>query len=270
MTSEERYKIEIVDVALHVIDFLHASGREPQGASDIARGLGISRSRAFRILKTLEGRGYVESVSQTDGYQLGIKFVEIGEQIRNRLDIRMLAKPILENLAQETGDSINLVVIHGKSAVILDTYRGHHRLQIEDQIGMTIPFHVGACPKILLAYLPEKERENLIHELTLDRYTAETITDRDELRRVLKKVRIQGYAVDEGDFELGVCSIGAPIRDHNGRVFAGISVTTPMARYDPSRRDELIKVVLEASRQVSALSGWREPHPLDRAPTVSR
>ncbi len=256
MSDEGQYRIEILDVAIDVIECLLAAGEEHQGTSEIARKLGINRSRTFRILKTLEQRGYVEADHQTQGYQLGVRFLELGERVRRQVHILRVAQPILRKLAQESGDSVVLVVLYGDNAVCVDRSQGHHMLQAEDPIGEPLPLHIGASPKILLAHLPEQKRERIIQEIELTRFTTETITDRDELRRRLEQIRSQGYAVDEGDLEVGVCAVGAPVRDHTGRVAAGVTVTLPETRYNPQHREELIVMVVEAANRISTQLGW--------------
>jgi len=256
MPGQDRYTIEILDVTLDVIEYLLAAGGEPQRPSQLSRQLGIHRSRVFRVLKTLERRGYVEADPQTRGYQLGLRFLEIGEQVRERLNLRHVAEPILMELAQKTGDVAHLLVLYEHSAVCIDRYQGHHRLQVAAPIGQRLPLHIGASPKTLLAYLPGQERERIIREIELTPFTANTITDCDQLRRRLKKIRTQGYEVDEEDFEIGVYAVGAPVRDHSGRVVAGITVTTPDVRYSPERREQLIQLVVGCAQRISANLGY--------------
>jgi len=255
MSNKGKYTIEVLDVTLDVIEYLAASGQEPQRHAEIARQLGIHRNRAFRIIKTLEERGYVEANPETQGYQLGLKFLEIGELVHERLDVGRVADRILMELAKKTGDVAQLLVLHGHSAVCIDSYRGNHRLQVAAPIGQPLPLHIGASPKILLAHLPEQDRERILQSIELTRFTPNTITDRDELRRCLDEIRAQGYAVDEEDFEVGVYAVGAPVRDHCGRVVAGITITTPESRYSPQRRQELIEMVTHAASRVSARLG---------------
>jgi DNA-binding IclR family transcriptional regulator len=131
-------------------------------------------------------------------------------------------------------------------------------LQVATPIGQSVPLHVGASPKILLANAPEEERETLLKELSLQRFTPNTITDINELRRCLNEIREKGYAVDEEDYERGVYAIGAPVRDGTGRVIAGITITTPESRYSLERRETLIVQVLEAAREISRRLGFYE------------
>ena len=95
MADKNAYSIEVLDVALDVIEELADSGKETKRPSEIAIKLGINRTRVYRILKSLSHRGYVDSDASGQGYMLGLKFLEIGTKIREQIDLRLLARPIL-------------------------------------------------------------------------------------------------------------------------------------------------------------------------------
>lgn len=257
MQDRDPYVIDIIDVALDVIDCLN-SGAKAYRASEIARKLGVNRTRVFRILKTLDARGYVDYDPGTQAYRLGVKFLHIGENVRERLDLRREAEPILVELAEGTGDSAHLLILEGQQAVTIDRRQGGNRLQVASPIGQTHPLHVGASPKILLAYLPEAERERILASLDFQQFTPRTIRNVDELRLCLEEIRRQGYAVDEEDYEQGVYAIGAPVHDGTGRVIAGITLTTPGSRYSAGRSQELIALAVEAGRKLSEKLGYLE------------
>lgn len=255
MPAGDPYSIDIINVALDVVEILNDDSRVYR-ASEIARVLGINRTRIFRILKTLQAKGYVDCDPDTQGYRLGVKFLRIGENVRERMDLRREAEPVLVELARRTGDSAHLLILQGQRAVTIDRRQGENRLQVASPIGQSLPLYVGASPKILLAYMPEEERERVIQSMRLQRFTQKTITDANELRRCLDAIRRDGYAVDEEDFEVGVIAIGAPVRDVTGRVVAGVTITTPDSRYSQERKSELIRLVIEASDRLSKKMGY--------------
>jgi IclR family KDG regulon transcriptional repressor len=258
MRNRDPYVIDIVDITLDVIEGLNSDHRLV-GASQLARTLGINRTRVFRILKTLDARGYVEHDPRAQTYRLGLKFLSIGENVRERLDLRREAEPILVELARKTGDSAHLLILQGDRALTIDRRQGANRLQVASPIGQTLPLYVGASPKILLAYLPEPDRERIIASTKLQPFTEHTITNANELRRSLARIRQQGYAVDEQDFERGVYAIGAPVRNDTGRVVAGITITTPVTRYSGKRRTELIRLAIQGAARLSSKLGYQEP-----------
>ena len=256
--AEHEYHIVNLAVALDVVEAFLSSGSDRLGVSELSRELGQSKSRVFRILNTLADRGYMRQDPKTEEYRLGLGFLVIGEAVRDQLNLRHIAEPVLEELSETCGDAANLIVLFGQTAVCIDHRTGRFRLQAPASIGVPIPLHIGASPKILLAHLPEEKREQFIQQIELTPYTAKTIVDRDQLRQVISEIREQGYAVDEEDFEVGVSAIGAPVRNYAGNVIAGVTVTVPEARYNRDKRDELILLVVEAANRLSAALGYRE------------
>ena len=252
--NNDPYVIDIIDVALDVIEHINDDSKVYR-ASEIARELGINRTRVFRILKTLENRGYVSFSQNTQGYKLGVKFLHIGENILERLDLRREAEPVLMELARKTGDSAHLLILQGQRAVTLDRRQGENRLQVASPIGQSLPLYVGASPKILLANLPEEERERVIQTIEFESFTENTINNANEFRQCLETIRQQGYAVDEEDYELGVYAIGAPVRDYTGNVVAGVTITTPSSRYSSERKQELIDLAISAGQELSKKLG---------------
>ena len=210
------------------------------------------------VLKTLEQRGYSELDPDTQGFRLGSKFLEFGKLVQGKDALRRVAEPFLMKLAQTTGDSAHLLIRFQDNAITVDRFQGHYRLQVATPIGQPLPLHVGASPKILLANAPEEERKIILKNLNLQRFTPNTITDKNELRRCLDEIRERGYAVDEEDYEMGVYAIGAPVRNDTGRVIAGITITTPESRYSLERREMLIEQVLETARKISRSLGFIE------------
>jgi IclR family transcriptional regulator, KDG regulon repressor len=257
MPEEDRYIIEILDVALNVLDKMASSQEEYHSPSILARQFNLNRSRMFRIFKTLESRKYVIFDPKTGMYRLGMKFLEISQNIRDRLSLRSEAEDVLKALAAGTGDTSYLIIASGNSAIVVDRYSGDNMLQLAAPIGSSLPMHTGAAPKILLAFMPEEQRERMISEMELPSFTPNTISDKEILRKTLAEIRKQGYAVDEQDFEIGAYAFGAPIFDHEGNVVAGMSITTPTARCSPKRRKELIGMVLAAAETLSEKLGYQ-------------
>lgn len=253
--DRDRYSIDVLNTAVDIIEAFQFNGNAPIKPGKLANQTGINRTRIFRILKTLEQRGYVEADGQNN-FQLSLKILQLAESVHGKTELPKVAKPFLIELAQMTGDTVSLLVMNHGNAICLDSYQGHYSLQVAVPIGQILPLHVGVSPKLLLANLPLEEREQLIQTMTLTPYTPNTIVDRDELREVLKDIQEQGYAVDEEDFEIGVCAVGAPVRDHTRKVIAGITVTTPTTRFNTQRKDELIRLVIDVSVRISARLGW--------------
>jgi DNA-binding IclR family transcriptional regulator len=255
MSNADQYVIDVLDKTLDLIEYLGTADGTP-GVTEIAQELDTSRARVFRILKTLERKGYVASDPDTRGYSLGLKFLQTGKWVRQRIKLRDVAEPFLVKLARKTGDVTLLMVLMGDYAFTVDTYHGSQRLQVEVPIGIPKPLHIGAAPKVLLAYLPNEERERYMSNAELTRYTAHTITDHDELLDCLNEIRSKGYVVAEEDYYLGEYSIAVPVRDDSARVVGAISVTAPCDRDSPERREELVELLLSAAEGISKRLGF--------------
>lgn len=257
MPEDERYIIGVLDTALKIIDSMAFSPEEFHSAAEIARDLNINRGRVFRILKTLNHRDFVDYDPKTETYRLGVKLLAISQNVGNHLSLRREAEEVLKNLAADTGDSAYLIIKADNSAIVIDRYLGNNMLQLSAPIGSLLPFHVGAAPKLLLAFMPDEEREQILNKLDFYPFTPNTITDKHTLCKTLDEIRRQGFAIDEQDFEIGAYAFGAPVFDHEGNVVAGISVTTPTARHSPKRREELIQLVVAAARKLSEKLGYQ-------------
>ncbi len=255
MSQDDRYVIEILDVALNIIDTMAFNSEENYSPSLLARQFNINRSRTFRILKTLERRGFVDYDPKAETYRLGMKFLTISKNIRDRLSLRREAEDILKELAAQTGDCAYLIISAGASAIVIDRFAGDNMLQLSAPIGTVLPLHIGAAPKILLAFMADHQRNQLLDKMKLTSFTPKTITDRSMLCKTLDEVRRTGYSTDEQDFEVGAYAFGAPVYDHDGNVVAGLSICTPSARYSNERRKELIRLVIAAAKKLSAKLG---------------
>jgi DNA-binding IclR family transcriptional regulator len=258
MDKPNRYTIEIMDIAFDVIECMQKAAAEFQKPSDIASQLGINRTRVFRILKTLENRGYVEFNPQLQGYRLGLKFLTLSENIRENIKLRQEAEPILRELSRVTGESSFLYVLFERRAVCIDFCKGENVLQIATIIGESLPLHIGSTPKVLLAYLPDEERERIIQEIEFTPFTPHTITDRNELRKRLNTIRDRGYDIDQEEYELGVDAIGAPVRDYSGKVIAAMSVATPAIRFTSAQKDLIFEQIIINTKQLSHQLGFAE------------
>ena len=258
MAQSGRYTIEVLAVALDVVDYLKVHAEEPQRPTDIARALGIDRTRTFRILRTLEEKDFTTANPRTGRWQLSLKWLEIGERIRDKYDVRLVAVPSVTELARLTGYWVEIVTLDGDNAVIIDGRRGGQRVQVTSGIGQRFPLHVGASPKLLLAFLPKEEQECLLQSMDLTPYTLKTITEKGELRRRLDEIRACGYAVDQGEYEDDICAVSAPIRDHAGQVIAGVTVTMPTTRWNRRRRQEVVAMVVDTANSITARYRGRE------------
>lgn len=238
--------IQVIDRAAALLDKVAADA--PVSLKLIAADTGLHTSTAFRILAALEKHGYV-SRDALGRYQIGAKLLQLSSGVRERLDLRAEARPVLAWLREQLNETVNLTVPEGDEVVYVERVVGPHMMRVEHIIGSRAPLHVTAVGKFFLADAEACRRYAARHGLAA--LTPNTITDVRQLERAIESARAHGYAYDNQEAELGVGCIGVPVYDHSGAVVAAISVSAPIER----RRDEWIPFLQEAARRLSVRLG---------------
>jgi IclR family KDG regulon transcriptional repressor len=231
------------------------SREESIGVSELGRRLGLGKSTVHRLLTTLVAEGLVEQDRRTGGYRLGIVMFELGEAVRVHLDLHAAAGPVLAQLREQTGESAQVGVLDGVEVVYVDRLESAHSLRLFTETGRRVPAHCTSSGKVLLAHLPEPDRETCLSR-PLPRLTPHTLTDPAALRAELARVRERGWAEAVNERELGVASLAAPIRDRHGEVVAAVSIGAPVARFGAGSRRRVVRALVEAGEAVSRRLGW--------------
>jgi DNA-binding IclR family transcriptional regulator len=184
------------------------------------------------------------------------------------MDLRRVVHPALERLAQTMGETANLVMMDQGEAVYLDKAESAQSLRFFSRIGHRAPLYCTAVGKVLLAWLPPEEQEEVLGRLTLAPLTRNTITEMDGLRRELQRVAAQGYAVDREECEEGASCLAVPLRDHSGLVVAALGISAPTLRLTEAKREQLTLLLLEEGRVLSQELGYQRAAPA--APAAAR
>lgn len=226
------------------------------GVSEVARRLGLSKGSVHRLLTTLATCGYVEKNPGNDRYRLTYRMFLVGGRAAERYRLPELAAPVMEQLALETGENVNLGVLEGRRVINLHRVPGRHPVRLHLDISGGAPAHATGLGKVLLASLPPEALRRLLGRAPLERLTPRTIRTRTALRRELEVVAARGYAVDDEECSLGLRCVAAPIRDARGTVVAAISVAAPAFRLPRERLVSLAAKVMAAAREISGGLGW--------------
>lgn len=255
-TSERGYTIAAIARALDVLAAFQCPPHE-FGPSELARRLGMTKNHVFRVLKTFEEHGYVRRID--DRYMIGMRAFEIGQLAIKRLEVVRVAQPIVRELHARTGETVHLAVLDSTSleAVCVDRMESEHAVRLSAEVGRRFPLHAGACPKVLLAFLPESEREAVLAR-GLPAFTSRTNTDAQKLRSEVEQVRCMGYAVADEDLDPGASAVAAPIRQWTGEVIAAISVAGPISRVGAQLRSTLRDEVVAAAECISQALGYSQ------------
>lgn len=244
--------VQSVDRAVTILEILAREGEA--GVTEIAKEIGVHKSTAFRLISALEGRELVEQNAERGKYRLGVGIVRLAGSAAARLDLVQEARPVCRQLAADTGETINIVVMSDHAALYLDQVAGSSAMQPHNWVGQRLPLHATSNGKVLLAFRHESLAEL---ETPLRRFTDNTITSLRALEAELDKVRKQGYAVAVDELEVGLTAIGAPVHNADDECVASLSASGSSYRLTPERIEEIAKAVRLAADEVSRRLGWR-------------
>jgi len=219
--------------------------------------LGVTKATASRLVSTLAGHGLVEQNPATDKYRLGFGLVRLAGAAVAGLDLVRQARPVLQDLAERTEETVNLAVLDGDVAVNIDQIAAPRLVVNVNWVGKRTPLHCTSNGKVLLGGLPDDERDRLLRE-PLERLTRATIVDADLLRAQLLEASVRGYATTIEELEVGLNAVAAPVRGADGDVRAAVSVAGPAYRMTPARMPEFGAMVRQAGEEVSRRMGYVE------------
>jgi len=248
-------KVNSVDRALVILEYLGTQTKEV-GVRELGQAIGLSKSSVHRILQTLRARGFVKWNPDNARYSLGMRAFEVGCGILRSMEAHAVAKPYLEQLVANLGETAFLGVLDDADLVVIDKIDGRRSVRMYADIGSRRPLHSTAIGKALLAHLDRAEIDRIIAAKPLTRYTKNTITDPEALRAELDKIRRLGYAEDNEEMEDGLYCVGAPLFNYSGKPVASISISVPKIGQQNVQKDRLIKAVVQAAQEISAKLGY--------------
>jgi IclR family transcriptional regulator, KDG regulon repressor len=243
------YTIGTLDAALTLVETI--AEHPGLGVSELARRVGGSKSQVFRLLYTLETRGYVNKDHTSRTFSLGYRALYLGERAKRQTDLIRVAQPYLDELAEKSRENVHLIIRDGVRSVCVGLCESPQNLRLYAQLGRRGPLHAGGGSKVLLAFAPPEVRE-AVTARPLERFTSDTITDPERLTAVLEAIRRDGYHVALGDIDEGAFSVAAPIRDHANVVIAALSIAGPMSRLDEAALERHRDDVLDYVGRISA------------------
>ncbi len=244
-----------VQVISRAISVLRALEGEPAGLSlgQIGERVGLARSTVQRIVEALRGEQFVISASPTSGVRLGPALIRLAASASVEFD--HITRPIIATLSQTLGETVDVSVLKGSMAVFTDQIQGSHRLRAVSAVGESFPLHCTANGKALLSVLPLAKAEKLLRG-PLPRLTANTITSRSELLKMIDRCRRTGVAFDDEEHTEGISAIGTGFVDPMGRAIA-LSVPVPTTRFKRIRTRLGEPLLAARSRIVEALGTGR-------------
>ena len=233
-------------------------GRGEATAADLADLIDEPRSSVYRMLRTLQELELVDSGSRRGVFRPGVRLVRLGGSVLTRFDERAATMPVLERLRAQTKETVHLSVRRGRQAVFIERLHGERTHALAIPLGGTLPLHVGAAPRALLAFEPRAFWDEYFADTTVEPWTHRSPADEAAVRVVLEETLATGVSISDEDVVVGVATVAAPVLDHRGKVRAAIAFNL-LPDTLRSDRDSWASVARSAGLEASRCFGYVPP-----------
>lgn len=250
--KEDNRRLQTVDRALQVLEQFTAA-RPEWTLTELSRALSLHKTVVFRILGSLEGRGFLVHDPLTKRYRLGTKIIELGGAAMANIDIRRVAQPLLHDLAHQTHESVILGVPRGDEVVCVDKVDSPEGVKLVFHVGERTSLHHGPSGKLILAHLPPAQLDEYLFRTA--RHGNDALPLSTALKEELEEIRRDGYAYTEGEVVSGGAAVAAPIYDHRGNIAAVLNVAGPKSRL-VEKRARLVEQLKTTAHRISTLMGY--------------
>ncbi|RHW42781.1 IclR family transcriptional regulator [Neobacillus notoginsengisoli] len=215
---------------------------------------GFPKPTVFRMICSLEKFGYIRRAAKEGQlrFQLGMGFLEKSQIVNSQLDIRASAKKEMLRLRNETNLSVQLAIRDGQDAVYVEQFEALKLIRVFPQVGRRVPLYAAACPRVLLAVLPEEEQKAILAGAEYQLFTPHTKTDEEQILEELAGIRRDGYAVSKGELYEGTIAVAVPIKNINAEVLAALSVIGTEQDFEDEKIDVYIEKLMAAARNIEA------------------
>jgi len=225
--------------------------------AEVSRLTGYPRSTAHRLLTSMRQVGLLEQDRERERYRLGIRLFTYGNTVLANMELHREARPFAKALSRMTGFTVRIAVFGGETAVVIHNEEPESVDRVLLNLLENAPLHCTSVGKAILAFQAPEVLESVL-KVPRQRYTDTTITEPGALRAELEEIRKRGFAIDDGEHQPGLHCIGAPIRDHTGRVIGGISASASVLRWPEGRESAVAEMVVHHALLISRRLGFEE------------
>jgi DNA-binding IclR family transcriptional regulator len=255
--TNKRNTVAVIEKALTIISFLEKT-KDGIGLTEIAKQTNINKTSCYRILQTLMLDNVVEYGDLEGTYRLGFRLLELGNIVKQRIDVRTIALPYMKELTEKTDDTTYLCILNDNKSLCIERVEGTHVQILLLNVGDVWPLYVGAAPRAMLAFLEEeKVNEILATAKANDEINSHSYVTDIDYKKLVRDTKKKGYSVSFEDVISGVSSIGAPIFNNQGKVIASISISSTSKKISKNKEDEIAQDVVNTANQISHSLGWR-------------
>ena len=254
--GRERSGVQSIERAFSILSHI-AQHQEGISLAELSKCVGLHTSTTFHLVRTMVELGVVRQVKATKRYHLGRTIFSLAASSSSEVDLIATATPFLENLARESGESSHLALRSGNDVVVAAKVAGTGAFQLVERAGGLRPAHCTGLGKVLLAAMPENQFELYLTSAQLQAWTSKSITDKDQLRAEIERVREAGVGFDDAEFNDEVRCVAAPIYDFTGQAVGAVGVSGPIWRMNLQRMDQITQRVRETAAELSEELGYR-------------
>lgn len=248
--------VQSIDRALDIIEAV-AVQQSGTALMDIAEETGLHKSTVYRIISTLVKRGYLDK--STDGnYKIGLKLIEAVSCYINSLELQTEARPYISQITANLGLTSHLGVLDGDKVVYIEKMDVVSSVKMYSQIGLRMYAYCSSLGKCLLSNYSKEELDSVMANCSFIKFTPNTIGSLEELHEEMTKVRQQGWAMDNEEYERGHRCIGAPIYDYRGDIIAAISASGDKHILTDDRIQDVADYVKATALELSRGMGYVE------------
>lgn len=255
MLQKNKLVLSVVK-AFRLLDIL-SKAKSPLSLAELSERSGWPKSTIYGLLSSMRESSVVEQ--QPNGrYFLGVHLFEYGCAVSGCWSISELARPFLQQLASKTGESVFLSILNRNEAITIDQVQSRAGLRVVSEVGTRLPLHCTSQGKVFLAAMPESEAMRILKLSPLSPFTPHTLVTWQDLAKDLDAARHQGYAVEDGEYKIGLGSVSAPIRDVSGQVKYAVGIIGMFHRAQSQEFRDALLLTQSTAAQISSALGYRE------------
>lgn len=234
-----------------------AQARGPLTLGELSRRTGIPKATVHGLLSAMRSSAVVEQSGEDGRYRLGVRLFEYGCVVSRGWNVLEAAAGPMRRVAEETGETVSIAALDREEVLVLDCADAHSDLRVVSEKGSRLPLHCTSQGKLLLAYLPEARRKSLLRRCDFAAYTPHSHPDAASLEAELPEIRVRGYAIENGEYRIGLRSVSAPVFDVNGQAAYAVCVVGMFRRVNSPELERAVRLLLEAAERISFELGYR-------------
>lgn len=256
MSRREAGRVQSVCKAMDLLSCLAQAGG-PLTLGELSSRTGMPRATVHGLLAAMRPSAVVEQSPADGRYRLGIRLFEYGCAVSRGWNILEAAAGPMGWVAEETGETVSLAALDRGEVLILDRADAHSNFRVVSEKGSRLPLHCTSQGKLLLAYLPEVRRKSLLRRCDFAAYTPHSHPDAASLEAELPEIQALGYAIENGEYRIGLRSVSAPVFDVNGQAAYAVCVVGMFRRVNSPELERAVRLLLEAAERISFELGYR-------------